>query len=429
MKKLTELWLLMIMACFATSCSQEDIDDPEPSPTPVPDSLWYEVTSMSTFTAKEFADSLCTIQPEAAKYMPMITMLLPKELELTVVDFLYDSKNGYGMAVKMSGQLIVPVNNGKEIQNLVIDNHATQTADADVPTNRLNIGSVLALKGDAVVTSDLLGYGATVNLPISYNCRHTAAINTVDAALVAQEILHSEWMNLPVGEEPLAVYNEGYSQGGYDALAVHRYLEVEASDKVREQLPLVKSRCGAGAYDQKVFLETVLSWDSYDYSPYIVAGFLSFMNYHPEVLPKDFDVNSILTPQMQGIGIVDMLKSKQYNDSQTTSYVRMSLGGDVSISNLFEEDFINPNGYLHKVCTAAAEHENLLRGWKPTKPIHFFNAKNDDCVPVECMYAAKEAFGDCSNVTFEELNTPSKSGLHSLSYVDFIIGVLIKGEF
>lgn len=417
---------LMMSACFS-SCSSDEASD-NGTEVVTGDTVWYEVKKVTEFAATEFMDSLCTVEPEAKNHIGMLATFIPKDLRMKVVDYLYESSNGLGGVEKLSGQLIVPTRSGQVTnESLIIDNRATQIADADVPTNQLNIGSVLCLTGAPVVTADLLGYGATVNTPISYNCRHTAAVNTVDAAVVAQQMLHSKWMGLKLSKKALPVYSEGYSQGGYDALAVMRYLETEAEKSVKEQLPLVKTKCGAGAYDQRVFFVTVMKWNDYAYSPYIVTSFISFMNYHKDLFPQDFKVEDVLNEKVRNSELIRRINSKQYADQAIKDYVVDLLDGDVSMSNIFVEDLINPNGTLHNLCLKVAEYESVLDGWKPAGAVDFFHAKNDDCVPVECMYAAQEAFKGCKNVTFEEYDAPAEPGLHSKSYVRFITNILLGG--
>lgn len=417
------LWLA---ALGLYSCSSED--SPAEGPEMPSDTLWYEVTNMSEFTAEEFVDSLCQVEEAAAEHMGMVTQMIPKGTTVTIIDYLYESSDGQGGKARLSAQLLVPETKGRvRNESLIIDNRATQIADADVPTNQLNVGAVLCLSGAPVVTADLLGYGASVHLPISYNCYHTAGVNTVDAAVVAQQMLHSKWLGLGLKTRTLPVYNEGYSQGGYDALAVQRYLETEASRSVVAQLPLKKTKCGAGAYDQRAFLEAVMKWEDYAYSPYIVTSVISFMNYHRELFPDDFTIESILNEKVRNSQLVERINSKLYGDRAIKDYVLEILDGDISMSNLFDEDLINPNGKLHKICMEVAGHETIMDGWKPKAPVDFFHAKNDDCVPVECMYAAREAFKDCHNVTFEEYDAPAVPSLHSLSYVRFITGILLQG--
>lgn len=427
MKRLSKIAFGLWLATLGLySCSSEDT--PTDGPDVPSDSIWYEVTNISELTAAEFVDSLCNVESAAGEHMGLITKLVPKGTSVKIVDYIYQSSDGLGGKTRLSAQLLVPTTNG-EVRNesLIIDNRATQIADADVPTNKLNIGAVLCLSGAPVVTADLLGYGASVHLPISYNCYHTAGVNTVDAAVVAQQMLHSKWLGLNLQADPLPVYNEGYSQGGYDALAVQRYLETEASKSVAAQLPLQKTKCGAGAYDQRAFLEAVMKWDDYAYSPYIVTSVISFMNYHRELFPDDFTIESILNEKVRNSELVERINSKLYGDRAIKDYVLEILDGDISMSNLFDEDLINPNGRLHKICLEVAGHETIMEGWKPKAPVDFFHAKNDDCVPVECMYAAREAFKGCTNVTFEEYDAPAVSGLHSLSYVRFITSIILQG--
>lgn len=417
---------LLTASMILYSCSSEEVKGGEE---PVQaDTIKYELKHVSDLSTQEYVDSMCSVEPMVKDYIGFVKSLLSENLRLKIIDYIYESSDGKGGKTKLSAQLIVPTIDGRVTKEyLILDNRATQMADRDVPTNKLFIGSVLALTGSPVVTADLLGYGTSISLPFSYICRHTAAVNTVDAALVAQQMLHSKWLGLNLNNKVLPLLSEGYSQGGYDALAVQRYLETEASKEVRDQLPLKKTRCGAGAYNPRDFLKEVLTWEDYRYSPYIVACIIGYINYHPELFPKGFTINDVLSEKLRKSDLVAMINSRQYDNEEIKGYVADYLGGDVRVSDILSEDLINPETELHKSCLKAAEYDGLLQGWNPIGPIDFFHARNDDCVPVQCTYAAEEAFRGCDNLTFQYLDTPAVPGLHSMSYITFITNILIYG--
>lgn len=424
------LSLTAIIACLSfSSCDSHDEPGSSRPVTCPMDSVWYEITHQQEFTPIEFTDSINHAMGNAlSNQILVLQTFIPEHMRIKVVDFRYRSSDGMGGTTTHSAQLIIPViNHGLRFKQLVIDNRATQMRDADVPTHQLNVGALLALRGTPVVTADLLGFGASVAMPFAYCCHHSAAKNTVDAAIIAQLMLHSDWLDLGLDDEPLPVYNVGYSQGGYDALAVHRYLETEASETEKWMLPLVNSRCGAGPYDMRIYMENVLSKERYDYFSHALAAAMSISTYHPEVFPAGFTVNDLLSEKVSNSGLIDMICSKQFGNDELIFFVNRLLNGEVTARTFLSEEVMKPGSPAREILLSMGDRENLLEGWTPTRPITFFHATHDECIPIECTLAAMRAFGNSKHVTLEEYETESEENLHVAAIVPFLTNIYLYG--
>lgn len=428
--KLKYFLAAMAASAMLFSACDKDENDPiddegDPSSISKIDSVWYEVTNRGVFTPAEYGDSLVRVFAGLEKYKAMMTMGLPAEAKINTYSFNYMSKDEKGADVKLSGLLVVPTVNGKIVkENLVIDNRATQTGDDYLPSKKLNLGEMLALLGNPIVTSDLLGYGASKDHAMNYCCYHLSARNTVDAAIAAQFMLSSEAFGSLISD-PLPVYNLGYSQGGYDALAVQRYMEVEATDKEKELVNIQKSYCGAGPYELRVFQNDVMQRPAFMYSPYMLISNLSIVAYHPELM-GNFKITDVLTEKAINSGILQMLDSRKLENTTLIGWNYQQNGA--LIADFFTEDMRNKDSELFKTVVNALAAESLAEGWKPKGDIYFFHGNNDDCVPVGCTKAVEEAFKGLDNCKFEYDDTPyTEPGLHQTLAASFYFKFVIGG--
>lgn len=403
---------------FATACSEgrEDIFEENRTDIVVPDTLWYEVTNVTKFSLDQFSDSLTKAQPGLASSVAMVKGMLTAQLKenapmLSVLNitYNYESKGHGGKKTKLSGMLTIPSIQGILLkQKLIVDNRGTQTANADAPTIHWNSGTIMALTGVPVVATDLIGYGTSYAEPLNYCCYHMAGKNIADAVMVAQQMLHSKWLNLVVLNESLPIYNVGYSQGGYDAMALHRYIEKDATQEEKKLLPLKKSYCGAGPYTLQTMMDVTEQLPVYMYAPFLLSGIMSTMNYHPELYPAGAKVQDIVVPAVAQSGLLQMLETKAQNSTICVGLYTQAVGGAGPISKCFIPEVLDHSNAWYTTIHKALENEDITAGWKPEAPIWMYHASNDDCVPVQCSQAAVAAFKDCKNVTYvEDPNFPA----------------------
>lgn len=424
MKNLFKVLMLAALTILPSSCLDNEAD--EAIIANGNDTIWYEVTNQKVFTVAEFVDSLGKVESGLKSTAMMLGSQLPAGTKIRTISYNYKSFDGTDTPALTSGLLIVPELGGNMLRNrLYIDNRATQTENAAVPTNRWNVGSILTMTGSALVTADLMGWGTSANKPINYCCYDVASRNTVDAAVIAQQMLQSKWLNLNRTNAPLPVINEGYSQGGFDALAVQKYLETEATPYQKAMLPLIKSFCGAGPYSLNRMMDDCLAKEIYMYGPYLITGLMSAMSYHKDMF-KNYQLSDYIDSKMFETGIVKMLESKQYGNTDIVGYYFLSGNFNTPGSYAFSSDVLDKGGDKYKTISKAFEAENLCKGWKPQTPIYFFHAMNDDCVPVGCTMEAQESFGKQSNVYFEYDETPAEVSLHSKMFSTFLSRVLAE---
>lgn len=433
----------IIFTSFA-ACTSEDIPGGGEDKPETPDSIWYNITSVTTLGRNEYANKLieeavpASARTYAQLFLPNLLVSIPKDATFSIYNFDYKSKIGEE-TITMSGQLIVPLHNGTlHRKGLVVDNRFTVLKNDEVPTKKLNIGASLVLSGMPVVTCDMLGYGSSVDKPLSYYCHHVSSRCTVDAAMAAVCIMKSDWMNLGFDKDAaVSVYNEGYSQGGYGALSLLRYMEKEATDQEKAALSIKKTACGASAYDPRVYIKSIFEAPAYPYYAYMAAGLASFATFHPECFDKGFNPNDLFTEKAKSAKLLEAVASKQYNTDDVCKLLAATLGtltpapGDV-----FIPEVLNPETPIYKSIMAAAALEDLTKDWRPSTPLYFFHATNDEAVPVACTLAAQQVLGTGANNNIEYdvkevtkiLDIITVSGIpgHMLGYFNFILGTTLK---
>ncbi len=359
--------------------------------------MQYNITSEKDYNLVEFVSLMAGMHSRLEPTIHEVAAELPEGTTITAVCYEYDSIDHQGKAVRLSSLMLIPRLGGEfTAPRLFIENRATQAADKSVPTHQWNIGEAHVLTNSVLVSPDLISFGASVHYPICYVHAQMAARHTVDAAIAAQMML-MEYFRLT--EKPLPVYNSGHSQGGFDALAVHRYMETEATAEERRMLPLVQSNCASGPYVPDVLMEIVAKREKYLYGAYMVLNAMSHLHYHAEWFDKETTIADFLTPAAQESGLVEMIASKEHSNSELVKTTINTLG--TRTAALFQEDVYKEDGHIYGMMQKASEQDRLIDHWKPTLPIYFYHATHDECVPVECMDAVREAWGDLPNVFFE----------------------------
>lgn len=459
MKKFLSLAVLL-MAAFVgfTACDNDDeyVEDilTVPGNSSMPG---YTILSKNTYTKKQYGDLLLTefmkyistdkapasVKALTQMYLNNMMSALPDETQFTVVNFNYRSfTNTY---VDMSGQIIVPTIGNKILKDtLVIDNRFTQLKNSEVPTKRLNVGASIATTGCPVVTCDMAGYGTSRGERLNYHCYHLTSRNTIDAALAGIAVLHGPELGLDISDEPLPVYNEGYSQGGYGAMSVLKYLENDATDFEKQQLPLIKTVCGAGAYDPTRMLQVIIDrWDEvYPYYCYIAAAFeTSFWYHHDWYRGSSWEITmkDIFSSKAYATRLNDMVNSHMYNTSEICNAFTEAMGGNEKCRayDVLALELFDTHTRVYQTVMEKGKNESLVEGWVPKSRLHFYHAKNDEAVPVQCAQLARTKFGNgaTGNITYDIDTDVTKllgfidvEGLqpHTVGYFNFIIQNILE---
>ena len=166
----------------------------------------------------------------------------------------YTTTNTDGKSIKASGALIVP--DVPTAAPLLSMQHGTILSDADAPSNfgsgseAYSFGSVFASQGYIIAAPDYIGYGASKDLPHTYEHRNGLATASLDMVRAARDFLADKNINWDK-----RLFIAGYSEGGYATLSLQKKIEEETGSEFN----LVASSCGAGAYDKPAFMKQIIN--------------------------------------------------------------------------------------------------------------------------------------------------------------------------
>ena len=361
----------------------------------------YTIISSRDYTLQEFRDIMDAKHPRLQPALDEAVAALSYVTSISELVYHYCSEDEHGEPIMLSALMLIPKLAGAfTAERLWLENRATQSADKNVPTHNWNIGEVHVLNNQVLVSPDLISFGASIHKPICYCHARLAARNSVDAVIAAQKIL----MECGFINQPLSVYNSGHSQGGFDALAVHRYMETEATEEEKLYFPLVRSFCADGPYVPDIQTEVVSLREKYLYGAYMVMNVMSHLYYHSDCFESGITIDDFLTDAAKDLHIASLIAKKEVGNKELVKCVMDALG--TRISHLFVPDAYMPDGKLYGMMMRCSKADRLIDGWMPSKPIYFYHAHFDECVVVECMQAVEKVWGHLPNITIDDDMTP-----------------------
>lgn len=435
MKELMKRYLLLLFtSLMAVSCSSSDDTVSMPS-APSVDDVTVEILSTEDFTAEEL---MATLFPEdggsMAAMRPMFVEKLKKQTQeiekllgvkgITLgyrrVKYLYSSTDHLGNPITLSSVLywnrykldgwhdIIP-------ENICLVEHYTITSDAEAPSNSYPLEPHIT-GNTLVVMPDYLGYGHTAKEFHPYLNYDLAARNSMDALKAAYIICNNHNEKLLAGSWSLCVL--GASQGGSNALAVHKFLDTNPS--VAKEWRFSHSCCAAGAYSLSTTFETYMRWGCLDYPVVLPMVLKSMLASYPDIMSglseEDFysDAYLAIKPQIDA-----MLEGKKHTTNEINAVFFDNLAdetGKLRVESILSPEAMDENSPMAMTLAICFAKNDLAKGWKPVHPVKFYHSKDDNVVPYENVEAAIEAFGAIATLqAAEELDHTSSCAMWMLS--------------
>lgn len=435
MKELMKRYLLLLFtSLMAVSCSSSDDIVSMPS-APSVDDVTVEILSTEDFTAEEL---MATLFPEGGGSMaamrPMFVEKLKKQTQeiekllgvkgITLgyrrVKYLYSSTDHLGNPITLSSVLywnrykldgwhdIIP-------ENICLVEHYTITSDAEAPSNSYPMEPHIT-GNSVVVMPDYLGYGYTAKEFHPYLNYDLAARNSMDALKAAYIICNNHNEKLLAGSWSLCVL--GASQGGSNALAVHKFLDTNPS--VAKEWRFSHSCCAAGAYSLSTTFETYMRWGSLDYPVVLPMVLKSMLASYPDIMSglseEDFysDAYLAIKPRIDA-----MLEGKKHTTNEINAVFFDNLAdetGKLRVESILSPEAMDVNSPMAMTLAICFAENDLTKGWKPVHPVKFYHSKDDNVVPYENVEAAIEAFGAIATLqTSEDLDHTSSCAMWMLS--------------
>ncbi|MBR6319676.1 MAG: hypothetical protein IKR50_04485 [Prevotella sp.] len=297
--------------------------------------------------------------------------------EVKHIVYEYPSTDADGQPVTISGVIMIPsdiINGSTPCDGVIMYNHPTIGS----PEDALSVGgsALDAVSGILsnplrpnyiVVASDYIGYGSSIDHPVSYISGDTNARNCLDGLLAARQLFEDQ--QVPQGK---FLFNLGYSQGGLESMYAARLCDTD--EKYRD-IRFDKTFSGGGALDIEKVFTTYIERDRCDGLADVVLMIVSVNeNYH---LGIPYDV--IFKEPMAS-------KAKEYFEKKTKSVVaEIGVTSLDSISQVLQPGFMDLESDAAKKFVAKLQEISVTHGWEPdvTKNYYIAHSRHDNYVPIQ----------------------------------------------
>ena len=288
----------------------------------------------------------------------------------------YPSKDADGNPVTISGIVMVPGNvadGSVPCDGIILFNHHTIGNPSQAPSQgELDVPSgMLAnpLKPNyIIVMCDYIGYGSSIDHPISYLCGDTNARNSLDGLLAARRMLTDK--NISLGKY---MFNMGYSQGGTESMYIAKLRDMEYKDK---GITFDKTFAGGGMLDcEKAYSEFVRK-DACDNINDVVMFLISANeNCHFGIDYKD------LFQEPLASNVLEFIETK---DKSVLS--RLGVNDLDSLHQLIKPAFMDLTSDQCKALLAKLAEIKITNGWEPdlTQKYYIEHSRHDNYVPIQC---------------------------------------------
>ena len=349
------------------------------------------------------------------------------------VVYTYKSVDAHDKDVELSASLLWPgYFIGSEWHDLKPENiclleHYTITSDKESPTGGYQF-EPYAVGNSLFVVPDYIGYGITADMVHPYLNHNLCAINSIDALEagfsafcdMSEEGLNEKWK----------LYVLGASQGGANALAVHKYLDT--NEEVGKLWRFEYSNCAAGPHSPVITMETYfesgvttypvlfpLVFKSYIYSyPDILGAFTEDQFYSDKYLAVKEQIDQMISGKEHKVKDINMLIL-----TETKDLFDSSIGlTELYLSDILSPEIMDPESAIYKALLKCLEINDLTVGWTPSHPIKLYHSSADVVVPYENSLAVKEAFGTNVTITRDIMNSD-----HVTSTAMWMLTLMIGG--
>lgn len=411
--------LLLALFIFA-SCTPVDIFDDIPAD----EAAEYEIISDQTYDFEEFVSnmmngsSITSGLPDI--YKTLITAavssyfdglkddngLKDSKLGFRRIAYSYQSEDQYGNPVTLSAMALWTGGiDGEEWKDIAPDKislveHFTITSNEECPSEGYPFEAFI--NGNAlVIMPDYIGYGVSSDMIHPYMNHGLCALNSIDA-LSAGAALFDELSSAGM-DKGWKLYVLGASQGGGNALAVHKMMDTD--EQLSSKWRFAGSYCAVGPYDPSLTVDRYMEAGRTDHPVLFPLTLYAMQDSYPEILGKYDDSDLFSDKYITRKSEIDAaLKSKEYSTSRLNGmlvdFLRNPSGTPgLGADELLLEDILSPV-LLDKdseVCTAlykCLEMNDLTQGWAPQHPIRLYYSEVDKVVPCDNALAVYEAFGE-----------------------------------
>ena len=375
-----------VIALCLVGCSPEATP-----PQAVADQYLVSSSSVATLTKAQLTAQATAINPAFA-------VLLRQGI--SVVKLVYNTKNWDGSAIQASGLLLIPATT--DAVPMISQQHGTIFNEADAPSNfgpgseAYQVATIFSSIGYIIACPDYIGFGASKNLPHTYEHRASLAQASLDMLRAAREYISSHkevrWDS--------RLYLTGYSEGGFATMSLYRKMQEE----VPTEFNVRAVSCGAGAYDKTNFMKALLTQQSAGVPQWNQAFLWVLLTYD-----QIYKLNRPLSAYFKEPYLAQVQAKRQL--------AQLDVSFDQVLTDSFKAGILNgtDTAFLNAVA------DNNVYDWKPTTTLHLYHGDADPQVYYlnsKNAYDAMQKRG--AGQTVQLLTSAGKTHLQTIP--DWLIG-------
>lgn len=387
MRNFNLILLFAFSVVFVTSCESDDVQVQEKQ---------YLISSelVGTLEKETFKE---TISPILGEEGSAVLLFVQSGIEQYKIS--YETTDVYGNTVVASGAVLIPTDITENLAMASL-HHGTLFNEADAPSyfkfeTETTLASFMASTGIIIGMPDYIGYGDSKTLDHPYE--HYKGLGEPGADFVQAMVEF-------VKEQELAWNNVlmlgGYSEGGYAAMATHKWIE----DNMSNALDVKISVCGAGAYNKTATFEKLLN-EGGSSALANNRSYIWVLRTYNEIYglnrPMSYYFKEPYASEIENNGLEAVIE-KSLKETAT---------------DLFKDD-VN-NGNFPEFISAVADND--IFDWKPQGKVRLYHGTADDYVP---FVNSETAYNAMLNNGADVQLIPVEGGTHGTTIQSYFLGVL-----
>lgn len=365
--------------------------------------MWYHEIAMAAKEGATGRDAMLEAFVNASGQAGTRSIKVPTTI-YRYFDYEYESVDAQNKPITLSGRVLWGGNKLFRMYEakpnyILLSPHFTISDDYVCPTSGRGIESLFMAGNLLLILPDYLGFGVTKDKPQPYVNHNLCAQNSIDA-LTAGYHLFCDKANVPM-ENDWKLYVAGVSQGGGNALAIHKWLDTH--ETFANNWRFDYSYCAAGPYNPSLTFRKYFEQKRHPYPVVFPIVIKSMMMSYPEILGKykeeDFFSESYLSHKAE---IDEMVNSKLYTSDQInnkffsyyphTAETNVTPGKEILLTDILSEKALDLNSDICKALFECFDKNDLTTGWTPKHHIYLFHGKGDMIVPFANAQAVVDAF-------------------------------------
>ncbi len=324
------------------------------------------------------------------------------------VDFNYESIDEQGKLVTLSARVCWGLDlAGQEIspKYMALCPHSTIGSDSEAPTKDGLLENAL-LQGDRLlIMPDYLGYGASKDRVHPYINHDLCTRNSIDALKAGYKVFAD--MGKVTMDPDWRLYVIGCSQGGANALAIHKWLDTHLDFAQRWRFEY--SYCACGPHSPVITFQEYFKQEKLDYPVVLPLTLKAMFAAYPEILGQWKEEDFYSKTYLKHKNVIDyMISSKEYTGNAINNEIfkifphkgetGIKDGKQVWLTDILNPEVMNSNSAMSKALFECLDKNDLTKGWHPVHPIHLYHGKSDTIVSFANSEAVMAAFPDMATL-------------------------------